>query len=149
MTWPAFLRRFKTLFTRQKPSAPLDDSRQLGAWGEDVAAGFLEKRGFKILARNYRRAGVKGEIDLIAWDRDTLVFVEVKTRRSEDVRVAESAVDWSKRRTLIRMARVYRRKARAGQVYYRFDVVSVYPGQGGEPKVKYFPDAFRERRGPL
>jgi putative endonuclease len=117
------------------------DHLAFGAWGEDEAAGFLRKRGLKILARNYQAPGVKGDLDIVAWDRDTLVFVEVKTRREAEVRSAESAVNWQKRRTLIRLARAYRRRQRRAELRWRYDVVSVYPG----PRIEHFPDAFRER----
>ena len=128
------------------PEPPLQDHLQFGAWGEDAAASFLKQRGFRILDRNFRQPRVKGEIDLIAWDKETLVFVEVKTRRSKNVRVAESAVNWTRRRTLIRVARWYRRKKKLERVYWRYDVVSVYPKEGGDPEIEYFPDAFREKR---
>ena len=118
---------------------------QVGAQGEREAYDFLRWRGYRILARNYRRAGVKGEIDLVAWDRDTLVFVEVKTRNSREVRAAEDAVDASKRRSLIRMARAFRGQARLTGAPYRFDVVSVYVAEGGRAAIEHFPAAFGER----
>ncbi len=115
---------------------------QLGQWGEEAAAEFLKKRGFRIIDKNFRQPRVKGEIDLIAWDKEELVFVEVKTRTSKNVRVAESAVHWGKQRTMIQVARWYRRAKKLERVRWRYDVVSVYPG----PEIEYFPDAFRERR---
>lgn len=132
--WQKLLGR---LFGRSEPPA---GSRELGAWGEEVAAEFLRKKGLKILARNYTAKGVKGDLDVIAWEGQTLVFVEVKTRQEDAVRTAESAVDWHKRRTLIRLARAYRRKLRLGSARWRYDVVSVYPG----PRVEHFPAAFSE-----
>lgn len=99
-----------------------------------------------MVARNYRRAGVEGEIDLVGWDGGTLVFVEVKTRRSPEVRTAEDAVDLDKRRHLIAAARDYRRRAHV-RAPYRFDIVSVYAAQAAEhrgPRLEHFPDAFRD-----
>jgi len=116
-----------------------------GSKGEREAYNFLRRKGFQIVARNYRRAGVKGEIDLVGWDHNTLVFVEVKTRRSREVRAAEDAVDHAKRHSLVRMARAFRRQARLSHAPYRFDVVSVYTGEDGKASVEYFPGAFREQ----
>jgi putative endonuclease len=132
--------RLKRLFRRSRPPPEAGDSKAFGAWGEGVAAEFLRGKGFKILARNFTAKGVKGDLDLIAWEGQTLVFVEVKTRSAGAVRSAESAVDWRKRRTLIRLARVYRRKQRLQRSRWRYDVVSVYPG----PRIEHFPNAFSE-----
>ena len=85
-------------------TAPATDPLQLGAWGEDVAAEFLEKKDYTILERRYRHASVRGDLDLIARDNQCLVFVEVKTRRSKEIRVAEAAVHFGKRRAMIRLA---------------------------------------------
>ena len=120
--------------------APSEDSQKLGAWGEEIAAEYLRGKGMKILARDFTAKGVKGDLDVVAWEGQTLVFVEVKTRRGEAVRTAESAVDWRKRRAVIRLARAYRRKQGLSRVRWRYDVVSVYPG----PQVQHFPGAFSE-----
>ncbi len=128
-----WLRRFKA------GSPPAAEHLAFGAWGEDAAAEFLRKQGMKVLARNFKCPGVKGDLDIIAWDQETLVFVEVKTRRSSDVRTAESAVNWQKKRTLIRLARAYRARQRRAQLCWRYDVVSVYPDG-----IQHFPNAFRE-----
>jgi putative endonuclease len=129
-----WLRRLKS-----GTSPPSGDHRAFGAWGEDEAAEFLRNRGMKVLARNYQCPGVKGDLDIIVWDQETLVFVEVKTRRSSEVRTAESAVNWQKRRALIRLARAYRGRQRRTPLRWRYDVVSVYPGS-----IQHFPNAFRE-----
>lgn len=144
MAQPGWIRG---LFARlgKPPKAP--DHIQQGSRGEAVAYGFLRRRGCQILARNFRHSGVKGEIDLVGWDKGTLVFIEVKTRQSKEVRAAEDAVDASKRRTLVRLARVFRRQARLTAAPYRFDVVSVYLGKDGQQAVEYFPEAFQERSG--
>ena len=114
-----------------------------GAQGEELAYWYLRGRGFTMVARNYRHAGVGGEVDLIGWDGGTLVFVEVKTRQSAEVRQAEDAVDRDKRRHLVLAARDYRRRARV-EAPYRFDVLSVYPQASGDPLVEHFRDAFTE-----
>ena len=120
-----------------------------GKWGEQAAAGYLEKHGYEILERRYRVSSEKGEIDLIArdpGDQDCLVFVEVKTRRSKNVRVAEAAVHWAKQRAMIRMGRAYMRMLRR-PTGWRYDVVSVYvPAKAGDnPEIEHFRYAFREK----
>ncbi len=139
-------RRVKSWLARLATAPPTpEDQRQRGARGERVAYDFLRRKGYQILARNYRRPGVHGELDLVAWDRGTLVFVEVKTRRSGPGRAAEDAVDDSKRRAVVRMARLFRRHARLAAAPYRFDVVAVYVGDGSPPVVEHFQAAFQER----
>jgi len=131
-----FLRR---LTSRSGALPPAGDAKAFGAWGEDAAAQLLRTQGMKVLARNFQCSGVKGDLDIIAWDQETLVFVEVKTRRSSEVRTAESAVNWQKKRTLIRLARAYRSRQRRTPLRWRYDVVSVYPG-----RIQHFPNAFQE-----
>lgn len=97
-------------------------SAVLGIRGERRAARYLRRRGYRILARNFRAAGA--EIDLVALDGETLVFVEVKTRRSEAAGSPLAAVDARKQARLRRAAEVY--AARAGtQRPVRFDVVAI------------------------
>ncbi len=122
-----------------------EDPIERGARGERLAYDFLRGKGYQILARNFRRPGVHGELDLVAWDEGTLVFVEVKTRRSAEHRAAEDAVDHLKRRALVRMSRLFRRYARLRDAPYRFDVVAVYPGEDSQPVVEHFRAAFREQ----
>jgi putative endonuclease len=114
-----------------------------GRQGEELAYWHLRRKGFTMVARNYRRAGVAGEVDMIGWEGDTLVFVEVKARRSEDVRRAEDAVGPGKRRHLVAAATDYRRRARLAAPY-RFDVVSVHCPAGQEPVIEHFRNAFQE-----
>src|SRR5258706_547372 len=106
-------RWIKSRLTPRGPTvAPVGDHMKMGEWGEQVAAEFLQARGYEILERRYRVSSLKGEIDLIALDpsdRNCLVFVEVKTRRSKNIRVAEAAVHWAKQRAMIRMGRSYLR----------------------------------------
>ncbi len=82
------LTRLRSLLSGKTPPPP-EDPKLFGAWGEQVAADFLRKRGMKILATNYRRSTAKGEIDLVAWDGDTLVFVEVRTKTAAIERVKD------------------------------------------------------------
>jgi len=113
-----------------------------GTTGEDTAYFYLRDHGYVIVARNWRVAGAKGEVDLIGWDSDVLCFIEVKTRTSREVKPAEAAVDEHKRRALRSMSRRYCRRARIdGPI--RFDVVSVYLGsEGAVQEVTLFRNAF-------
>ena len=97
----------------------------LGRRGEDLAHRFLRARGFVIVARNYRLASGDAEADLIAWEGETLVFVEVKSRETADFGPPERAVGEDKHAHLLRIARQYTRKTRTPWERIRFDVVSV------------------------
>ena len=97
----------------------------LGRRGEDLAHRYLRAQGFTIVARNYRLASGDAEADLIAWEGDTLVFVEVKTRESANFGPPERAIGEEKHRHLMRIAREYTRKTRTPWSRIRFDVVSV------------------------
>jgi putative endonuclease len=114
--------------------------QQLGHKGEDLAARHLEQLGYRILERNYRTR--LGEIDIIARDGDTLVFVEVKVRRSPRFGSAKAAVTAAKRRRLSMVALQYlkgpagRKSSRA-----RFDVVAV-DRHAEAPRVELVHNAF-------
>ena len=99
-----------------------------------------------MVERNYRPAGSHTEIDLIGWDGDTLVFVEVKTRGPQTPLFPEAAVDQEKERHLIAAAREYRRHAHRLSAPVRFDIVSVLASPEGM-KMEHFRDAFRETAG--
>jgi putative endonuclease len=114
---------------------------RVGRRGEEEAYFYLRKRGYVMVARNYRSARRRGEIDLVGWDRDVLCFVEVKTRTSRELKPAEAAVDREKRRELGGMARDYLRRVR-DDVQWRFDVVSIYYETGKPPDIELFKNAF-------
>jgi putative endonuclease len=114
---------------------------QLGESGEAIAARALRRAGYRILAERY--ACPEGEIDLVARDRDTLVFVEVKTRSSADRYPPGEAVHRRKQRQVARVAQHYLAVTRAGDVPCRFDVVAItVPEDGGAPQVELIRDAF-------
>ncbi len=94
-----------------------------GRKGERLACRYLLKEGFDILARRYR--GRSGELDIIAYEGDTLVFVEVKTRSSRDFGQPWEFVDWQKQQILRRAAEDFIADHDLGQYAYRFDIVSV------------------------
>lgn len=96
-----------------------------GRRGEDLAHRFLRKRGFVIVARNYRLAAGDAEADLIARDGDELVIVEVKTRGSGEFGPPDRAVGPEKQRALRRVAREYARRSGIPEAQVRFDVIGI------------------------
>jgi putative endonuclease len=94
-----------------------------GRKGERIACWFLLRQGFDVLARRYR--GRSGELDIVAFERETLVFVEVKTRSSRVFGEPWEFVDWQKQQKLIRTAEEFIADHDLGQYSYRFDIVSV------------------------
>lgn len=116
-------------------------TRAKGAVGEDRAAAWLRKRGYRVLERNVRNAG--GELDMVARDGDTLCFVEVKTRSGSPFGGAVAAVDWKKRGKLVRAARVYlSRHPWDGPC--RFDVLAIdLAPESDEPRFTLLRDAFQ------
>ncbi len=114
--------------------------RRLGREGEEEAARSLAGRGFRITARGYR--ALRGEIDIIGWDGDTLVFVEVKTRTDEACGPPEEAVTPAKQRQIRRLAEAYLADNHLGSPFCRFDVVAVEPLPDGSFAVRHIRDAF-------
>ena len=112
-----------------------------GRLGEEAAYFHLRGLGYVMVARNYRSPGSRSELDLVGWDRETLCFIEVKTRTTRDVKPAEAAVDFEKQRDLAQVAREFLRR-RQGSPPYRFDVVSVYFEPGRQPEIQVFQNAF-------
>ncbi|MFB3830187.1 MAG: YraN family protein [Bryobacteraceae bacterium] len=96
-----------------------------GRLGEDLAHRLLRRSGYRVVARNWRPRSGAGEIDLVAWEGATLVFVEVKTRGTEEFGAPDRAIDAEKRDALIRSARDYTRRAGVSWERVRFDSVSV------------------------
>jgi putative endonuclease len=112
-----------------------------GRMGEDLAHRHLRRRGCTIVARNYRPRSGSGEIDLVAWHGETLVFVEVKTRISAEFGAPDRAVDADKRAHLRRAARDYARRAGVEWEKTRFDIVSIVLAK--PPRIDWLRDAFR------
>ena len=111
----------------------------LGKLGEDLAVRELEKRGWAILARRYRRRG--GEIDIIAQDGDTIVFVEVKTRDGDAFGDGSEAVTALKQHRIVQLATDYLMRHHLTASPCRFDVVSIR-FDGGRPAIEVFSHAF-------
>jgi len=107
--------------------------------GEQAAAGFLKANGYKIIARNYKNKF--GEIDIVAREKDTWVFVEVKARRSESFGSPEAAVDKFKQGQISRAALMFLKENKLLEEKARFDVVSLrYAGQ--LPRINLIKNAF-------
>lgn len=117
----------------------MDNRRTLGNRGEDLAAAFLKKQGYKILERNYRTS--LGEIDLICRHRGALVFIEVKTRTGARFGAAQDAVHPGKQARLRKLADYYLKQQRLGEVAVRFDVVGIL-WQEGKPQIEVIQGAF-------
>ena len=142
------------------PSNQLAPHLALGQRGERLAAAYLARQGFRLVAanftlpvgRNRRGVTVNAEIDLVAYEGETLCFLEVKTRASDWFAAPEANVDLRKQRQITRAARVYRRFFGLQQALYRFDVVSVIlPPDNVAPRLQllrnfWTPSKFRKRR---
>jgi putative endonuclease len=112
---------------------------ELGKTGEDLACAELEKRGYAIIARRYRRRG--GEIDIIARHGETMVFVEVKAREGHAFGEAAEAVTPFKRRRIAQLALDYVARRGLSHRPCRFDVVSIH-FDAGRPRIEVFQNAF-------
>ncbi len=115
--------------------------KSLGDRGEDAAARFLKRQRYVIVARRQRHK--LGELDLIAVDGRTIVFVEVKTRRSDEKGAPMDAVDEDKQRRLTRLALTYLKRHDLLENPARFDVISVrWPDGARAPKIDHVKNAF-------
>ncbi len=120
--------------------------KTFGSDGEASTATFLEGRGYRLVDANVRPLGgtARGEIDLIAWHGEILVFVEVKTRQT--ARGAQGtpaeAVDVRKRRQIIALATAYLAKHDLDDVPCRFDVVEIVERRDRSPLISLLPNAF-------
>ena len=117
-----------------------DSREQFGLEGERLAERFLRRQGLKMVARRF--ATPVGEIDLVMRARDTVVFVEVKTRRDREYADPEDAVGRDKQRKMARCAAWFLRRRRLEDRPCRFDVVAVVIAEDAEPEIEHFPDAF-------
>ncbi|HEY4355677.1 MAG TPA: YraN family protein [Acidobacteriaceae bacterium] len=115
-----------------------------GERGEDLAFFYLRSKGYTVVARRWRSERLRGDLDLVAWDGDTLVIIEVKTRTARDFVPADVAVDDGKQRMLRRMGAAYVRQfpeRHRERVQVRFDVLSVY-AIGETTEFEHFSNAF-------
>jgi putative endonuclease len=120
----------------------MEDTRKaLGVKGEDLAVKYLKKKGFKVIERNYHCPW--GEIDLIAREKDILVFVEIKSRISSAFGLPQDAVDRFKQKKIIQAAKAYLAEHHLTEdIPARFDVVAIHLTPAG-PDIELIKDAFQ------
>ena len=131
----------------------------LGQFGESYAAAYLDQLGYRLVAanftlpvgRNLRGAVINAEIDLIAYEGDTLCFIEVKTRASDWFAPPQVNVDLRKRRQITRAARIYRQMLGIKNEPHRYDVVTVVTNDQSTPKIEllrnfWTEESLRKRR---
>ncbi len=113
---------------------------QLGVLGEGLALSFLQKKGYLLIARNWRYR--RGEIDIIMQDSDSIVFVEVKTRTKSELSAPIDAITSSKIRHLVSVAHAYLQQHQS-LLYPRFDIVTVVVDPGKQTsEIEHIEDAF-------
>jgi len=112
----------------------------LGKSGEDIAIKYLKKKRYKIVEKGFRL--FRGEIDIIAYDGRTLVFVEVKTRKSTNFGLPEEYVTYSKQKQIRKIANGYLFKNNLQYVECRFDVVSVIVEEKNKHEIHHIKNAF-------
>jgi putative endonuclease len=127
------MRWIRSLFGKTTPSDAMGDR------GENLAARYIRNRGYKIISRNFRCDS--GEIDIVARDGKTIVFVEVKTRSYDDP-TPEDQVNGFKQNQLTKAGKVYLSRYGFPQPPARFDVVAIIWPQGREPIIRHTPSAF-------
>ncbi|MDZ7659981.1 YraN family protein [Fodinibius sp.] len=120
-------------------------TREIGDEGEELAAAYLESKGYTILERNYHFE--RAEVDIVAYDNETcIVFAEVKTRSSNTFGEPEEFVDEEKIQNVYKAAEawIYERKMDGAPV--RFDIVSILQKNNEAPDIKHFENAFTQGR---
>lgn len=118
-----------------------DGRKQLGHWGESVAAHHLEAKGYEIVARNWRCR--QGEIDLVAKAGEVLIFVEVKTRRGRDMGTPEEGITPHKARKLLDIAQQYLFSHNLDDVEWRVDLIAVELDKTGKLlRCEHIPNLF-------
>ena len=133
--------RWITSLCRRTSLPQLCPAHALGERGERQAAKFLRKAGLKVLAGNYRCDA--GEIDIIALDHETLVFVEVKTRSSDASVLPEASVDTDKKKHIRAVARHYlAAHPQARRFQTRYDTISIVWPAGESPTIRHLVGAF-------
>jgi putative endonuclease len=144
----------RKIYTRLRAFAdrklPLPPHLLTGQRGEDAAFFHLRSLGYTVVARRWRSPRLPGDLDLVAWDGDTLIFFEVKTRTARDLIAAQVQVDDYKQIMLRKMASAYLNQVpgpwRAG-VPFRFDILSVYMLSTGS-EFEHLRDAFPRSAAP-
>jgi putative endonuclease len=140
----ALLYRIADAARRHRRAGASTTEQAHGRRGEDLAHRFLRRQGLTIVARNYRSRSGSGELDIVAWDRDTLVFVEVKARACADYGSPGRAVGSQKERDLHRAAGDYLRRSGRAWEQARFDLLNIILTE--PPEIEWIKDAFRPSR---
>ena len=117
-----------------------DTRKQTGVDGEDYAARYLTSEGYQLLERNWRCNA--GEADIIAYELDTLVFIEVKTRRNFNAGFPEESVTRAKRRRYESIAAYYLSQGTQPSMRVRFDVISIMLTGANQAFLRHFKDVF-------
>lgn len=116
-------------------------NRFFGSAGERAAVRYLKRLGYRIVARNYENRS--GEIDVIALDDQTIVFVEVKTRRSDRKGHPLEAVDAPKQRQILKTAQIYLKERDLFEQSVRYDIIGIlWPEDRSEPEIQHLKSAF-------
>ena len=120
-------------------------TRQIGDEGEELAAAYLESKGYTILDRNYHFE--RAEVDIVAYDNETcIVFAEVKTRSTNRYGEPEEYVDDEKIQNIYKAAEAWVYERKMDGVPVRFDVISILQQEHKAPDIKHFEDAFTPGR---
>lgn len=114
------------------------NNKTTGAVGEETAVRYLQEKGYRILERNFSNS--LGELDIIAMEREVLVIVEVKTRKSLEYGYPREAVDLPKQRNIIRVTNSYLSRKNFWSLPVRFDVIEII--LGNKTKINHFKNAF-------
>jgi putative endonuclease len=117
-----------------------DAAHALGRKGEEMALEYFRRKGYRVVERGYRQ--FRGEIDLIAYDGPTLVFIEVKTRATTEFGLPEEAVTSMKQSQIRKIARGFLLDRRLGEPDCRFDVLSILAPEGIDPIITHYENAF-------
>jgi putative endonuclease len=131
------LDRLAVVLRRPISRGNIPEHLRTGDAGEERAYFHLRKLGYVMVARKFRSARTRGDIDLIAWEGDTLCFIEVKTRSTRDVKPPEAAVDQDKREQLGRVAREYLRSL-SEIPKFRFDLLTIQLEDRKSPEINLF-----------
>jgi putative endonuclease len=116
----------------------MSHNQQIGQWGESIAADYLAKHGYEIIARNARTPF--GEIDIVARQGDMIIFVEVKARTSNKMGLPEEAITARKQEHMLTCAQHYASEHEID--HWQIDVISVEGKPGNKPLITYFENAI-------
>ena len=132
---PSFIRWLQRLFGRG--NEPLDSPSSIGDFGEARAEEFLRReKGYRIVSRNWHRG--RGEIDIVAWDKEVLVFVEVRTRHARNLVPGFFSVTGKKKKSLLPVCQAYLRHLRHPPMHFRFDIVEIRYYSAGDFTVNHY-----------